>query len=322
MIPAELLLLHEVKENLQPIPDTDVKAADTNAEIQVETFLSYLDIERGLSKNTVDSYRYDLQQFIKTTHIEDFKLVQPGQIQAWEQLLLDQKSTSRARKLTCLHHFFEFFVEKNEVEQNPMQYCTHPRIKRDLPHTLSLKEIEDLQRSTLISTPQGMRDRAMISLMYSCGLRISEVCQLLIQSLYLEENFIKVYGKGSKERLVPLGSVAKEHLVYYLTHGRSALLKPNSGNFIFLSQRGGAISRKTFWLNLKHYAKAIGLQTPIKPHLLRHSFATHLLCHGADLRSIQTMLGHSNISTTQIYTHLNPTQLQTTYERYHLRAKG
>ena len=163
-----------------------------------------------------------------------------------------------------------------------------------------------------------MRDRAIISLMYGCGLRVSEVCNLLLQNIFLEENFLKIYGKGSKERLVPLGSVAKEHLIFYLVHGRPALFKKNSGNFVFLSQRGGAISRKTFWLNLKKYAQALGLT--IKPHLLRHTFATHLLRNGADLRSIQAMLGHSDISTTQIYTHLNPSELQATYKRCHIRS--
>ena len=157
--------------------------------------------------------------------------------------------------------------------------------------------------------------------MYSCGLRVSEVCKLLLQNLFLEENFLKIYGKGSKERLVPIGSIAKEHLIFYLVHGRPKLQKKNSGNFVFLSRVGKSISRKTFWVHLKQYAQAIGIPTNVSPHLLRHTFATHLLCNGADLRSIQTMLGHSDISTTQIYTHLDATQLRETYDKYHLRAK-
>lgn len=303
-----------MKENQQPIPAT-------NAAIQIEAFLSYLDIEGGLSKNTLTSYSYDLNQFVEITHIQDFNALSPDHVQAWEKALIPLKPASRARKLACLHHFFDHLKKQQGSTSNPIEHCAHPKIRRQLPHTLTLKEIENLQTSTLLSTPQGLRDRAMISLMYGCGLRISEVCQLTFQSLFLSENFLKIYGKGSKERLVPLGSVAKAHLEAYLTQGRPSLVKSNSANFIFLSQRGGPVSRKTFWLNLKHYAQAIGLPAPIKPHLLRHSFATHLLCHGADLRSIQAMLGHSSIATTQIYTHLNPTQLQAAYNQYHLRAK-
>ena len=139
--------------------------------------------------------------------------------------------------------------------------------------------------------------------------------------IFLNEGFLKIFGKGSKERLVPLGSVAQAHLEAWLVHGRPKFAKKNSQSFVFLSQRGGAISRKTFWVHLKRYARDIGLKMPVKPHLLRHTFATHLLCNGADLRSIQALLGHSDISTTQIYTHLNPSQLQETYNRCHIRAK-
>ena len=311
----EPLLLQGVKEKLQRTPTAN------EALNQIEAFLQYLNLECGLSKNTLDSYRYDLKQMVECLQLKTFVGVSHKQIDDWLLSFLSEKATSRARKITCAHRFFEYLIEKNSITQNPLEHVIQPKINRSLPHTLSLNDIEKLQGSTLVSSAQGLRDRAMISLMYGCGLRVSEVCNLTFQNVFMEENFLKIYGKGSKERLVPLGSIAKEHLQFYLTHGRPTLLKKNSGNFIFLSQRGGPISRKTFWLNLKKYAQNVGIDLNVKPHLLRHSFATHLLQNGADLRSIQAMLGHSDISTTQIYTHLDVKQLKETYEKYHLRAK-
>ena len=286
----------------------------------LESFLSHLDLECGLSQNTLQSYRYDLEQFIQVSQAANLK-VSKEQIETWQNHLLNLKPSSRARKFTSVKRFFEYLIKQKQLESSPLNAAFYPRIKRKLPQTLSLNAIENLQHSTLLSTPQGIRDRAMISLMYSCGLRVSEVCKLLLQNLFLEENFLKIYGKGSKERLVPIGSVAKEHLTFYLVHARPQLQKKNSGNFVFLSRVGKPISRKTFWVHLKQYAQAVGIPTNVSPHLLRHTFATHLLCNGADLRSIQTMLGHSDISTTQIYTHLDATQLRETYDKYHLRAK-
>ena len=304
-----------MKEKIQPTQDIN------EALNQIEAFLQYLNLECGLSKNTQVSYCYDLKQMMNCLQLGTFVNLSREQIDKWLLSLLSEKATSRARKITCAHRFFDYLIDKNKINKNPLEHVIHPKINRLLPHTLSLMDIEKLQKSTSLSNPIGLRDRAMISLMYGCGLRVSEVCNLTFQSVFLNENFLKIYGKGSKERLVPLGSVAKEHLQFYLTHGRPTLVKKNSNNFIFLSQRGGAISRKTFWLNLKKYAQNIGIGFNIKPHLLRHSFATHLLQNGADLRSIQAMLGHSDISTTQIYTHVDIEQLKETYEKYHLRAK-
>ncbi len=307
------LLSHAVKENLQRILMPNIKD-------NLESFLSYLYIECGLSQNTLQSYRYDLEQFIEISNATNIS-VNKVQIETWQNTLLTLKASSRARKFTSVKRFFNYLIKQKKIEANPLNTAYYPRTKRKIPQTLSLNAIENLQHSTLLSTPQGIRDRAIISLIYSCGLRVSEVCKLLLQNLFLEENFLKIYGKGSKERLVPIGSIAKEHLTFYLVHARPKLQKQCSGNFVFLSRLGKPISRKTFWLNLKQYAKTIGIEANVSPHLLRHTFATHLLCNGADLRSIQTMLGHSDISTTQIYTHLDPSQLIKTYNQYHLRAK-
>ncbi|MBR1843932.1 MAG: tyrosine recombinase [Opitutales bacterium] len=287
----------------------------------LDSFLSHLDLECGLSEHTRASYRYDILQFTELTKVQSFEAVTERDTEAWQNALLDLKPASRARKLASLRHFFDFLIRKNLVSHNPLEHAVVPKLKRTLPHTLTLKEVQNLQGSTVLSTPNGLRDRAMISLMYGCGLRVSEVCKLPLQAIFLNEGFLKIFGKGSKERLVPLGSVAQTHLEAWLVHGRPKFAKKNSQSFVFLSQRGSAISRKTFWVHLKRYAHDIGLETPVKPHLLRHTFATHLLCNGADLRSIQALLGHSDISTTQIYTHLNPSQLQETYNRCHIRAK-
>lgn len=287
----------------------------------IEAFLAHLDLECGLSEHTRNSYRYDILQFIQLTKVQAFEAVTERDTEVWQNALLSLKPTSRARKLVSLRRFFEFLIKKNLISRNPLEHAVIPKLQRTLPHTLTLNDIQHLQVSTVLSTPNGLRDRAMISLMYGCGLRVSEVCKLPLQAIFLNEGFLKIFGKGSKERLVPLGSVAQAHLEAWLVHGRPKFAKKNSQSFVFLSQRGGAISRKTFWVHLKRYARDIGLGTPVKPHLLRHTFATHLLCNGADLRSIQAMLGHSDISTTQIYTHLNPSQLQETYNRCHIRAK-
>ena len=287
----------------------------------IASFLSHLDLECGLSVYTRNSYRYDILQFVQLTKIQSFEAVTERDTETWQNALLDLKPASRARKLVSLRRFFEFLIKKNILSRNPLEHAVIPRLQRTLPHTLTLNDIQHVQGSTVLSTPNGLRDRAMISLMYGCGLRVSEVCNLPLQAIFLNEGFLKIFGKGSKERLVPLGSVAQAHLEAWLVHGRPKFAKKNSQSFVFLSQRGGAISRKTFWVHLKRYARDIGLEMPVKPHLLRHTFATHLLCNGADLRSIQAMLGHSDISTTQIYTHLNPSQLQETYNRCHIRAK-
>ena len=287
----------------------------------IEAFLAHLDLECGLSEHTRAAYRYDVLQFVQRTQVSSFETVTEREVNIWQNALLRQKPTSRARKIASLRRFFDFLRKNSVLAKNPMEHAVAPKLQRTLPHALTLSNMEQLQGGTILSTPNGLRDRAMISLMYGCGLRVSEVCNLPLQAIFSNEGFLKIFGKGSKERLVPLGTVAQVHLEAYLVHGRPKLLKRNSGSFVFLSQRGRAISRKTFWVHLKRYARDIGLSVPVKPHLLRHTFATHLLCNGADLRSIQAMLGHSDIATTQIYTHLDPSQLQETYNRCHTRAK-
>lgn len=292
-------------------------------EDEILLFLSHLNLEKGCAENTLKSYHYDLKSattFFKSRKVNGWRTISREVVEEWLTHVSSLKTSSRARKLSVLKAFFNFLVVKKILEQNPLKNAPTPTLARHLPNTLSPKEIDCLLGAPSLSSPQGLRDKAMIELMYASGLRVSELCGLTLQSLFLEENFLRIYGKGSKERLVPIGGKAKEALKHYLALGRPNLQKSNSGNEVFLSQNGRALSRKTFWLFLKKYARQIGLQKTIKPHLLRHSFATHLLLNGADLRSIQAMLGHSDISTTQIYTRLNPKHLVETYRKCHPRA--
>lgn len=314
MVPS---LLRAVKEKTQLTPNVRQPLQS-----KLQSFIGYLSLEKGLSKNTLQSYTYDLQHFVRTLPeaVCNFNQINKTIIDGWLSDLLHLKASSRARKITSVRQFFEYLIKVHALEQNPLQHIKNPLLRRLLPNTLSVDEIETLQGSMVLSYPQGLRDRAMISVMYACGLRVSELCDLVLQNLFLDENFIKVYGKGSKERLVPIGAVAKMHLQQYLVYGRPKLQKSKTNNAVFISQNGRPLSRKTFWLHLKRYAKDAKCQKNVKPHLLRHSFATHLLIHGADLRSIQTMLGHSDISTTQLYTQLNPVHLQEAYKKYHPRA--
>ena len=228
---------------------------DNNLAHSIDDFIGYLSLECGLSENTQKSYQYDLMQLAEIAHLQHFSQLKAEHVDRWLDFLIKEKPSSRARKITSVSRFFEYLVKQGILKQNPLEHVLHPKIKRELPHVLSLEDIEKLQKAMSLSSPQGLRDRAMISIIYGCGLRISEACQLLLQNIFLDEDFIKIYGKGSKERLVPLGSVAKAHLQDYLVKCRPSLLKKNSGNFVFLSQRGSPISRKTFWLNLKTYAE-------------------------------------------------------------------
>ena len=288
--------------------------------VQINEFLANMKLEAGSSINTVKSYEYDLKQIANILYkkgIKSWKFVTSDNIKAWLFSLSGFKSATKARKLSAAKQFFEFLVKNLLIEKNPIKNISGMRQTRLLPDTLTTEEIDRIISAANISTPHGLRDRAMIELMYSSGLRVSELCNITLQNLFLNEGFLKILGKGSKERLVPLSKIAAGMLTHYITIGRPHFQKAKTGNEVFLSQNGKAISRKMFWLLLKNYARKAKIDKVIKPHLIRHSFATHLLKNGADLRSIQSMLGHSDISTTQIYTRVNPKHLIETYCKYH-----
>ncbi|MCZ6672340.1 MAG: site-specific tyrosine recombinase XerD [Verrucomicrobia bacterium] len=290
----------------------------------VEAFAVYAELEKGLSHNSVAGYFGDLEQcagFLKTLGVEDWGSVKPDHISLWISTLSgdDYAVASLARKLTSIRLMAKFLVKESIREDDFSELLAGPKMVRRIPLTLSSDEVDRLLAAPDSSTPYGLRDRAMLELLYSSGLRVSELSALELHQLDLEEGYLRVFGKGSKERIVPVGRKALEAIQSYLDSGRSFFVKPKTGSDLFLSERGTAISRKMLWVIIKRYAKAAGIEKPVKPHLLRHSFATHLLNGGADLRAIQEMLGHADISTTQIYTTVEETRLLEQHGQFHPR---
>ncbi len=292
----------------------------------VDDFLLYLQTERGLAANTVEAYGNDLAhawEYLKAKGVTDWGAVDRPHLEGWmsELAKLDYEPATVARKLSALRMFAKFLVRERICAKDFCELLDSPKLHRKLPGTLSADEVERLLDAPDEETPQGLRDRAMLELMYSSGLRVSELCGLPLQAVDLDHGFVRVFGKGSKERVVPVGSKAVEALQRYLANARPKLVKPRTGSDLFLSQWGRALSRKTFWVNLRTHANSAGITKPVKPHLLRHSFATHLLENGADLRAIQEMLGHADISTTQIYTAVKTDSLATQHAQFHPRRK-
>lgn len=292
----------------------------------VEAFMAYLELERALAKNTTQSYIKDLAQcaqFLNERGVQGWADAKSNHIALWiTSLSLDEYAVaSLARKLSAVRMLGRFMVKERFRKDDFTERITGPKLVRRLPGTLSVSEVDALLQAPDLSTPHGLRDKAIFELLYSSGLRISELCGLTLQDIYLEEGFIRVMGKGSKERGVPVGSKALDAIRHYLAVGRLRLVKNKTGSELFISQWGRAISRKTVWLMIKAYAKKAGIDKNVKPHLLRHSFATHLLSNGANLRAIQEMLGHADIATTEIYTSLDSKNLMASHEAYHPRAQ-
>jgi integrase/recombinase XerD len=253
----------------------------------------------------------------------DWRVVAPEQVSSWLGALTrrDYAVASLARKLTAVRLLARYLVRENLRKDDFAALLPGPKLRRKLPGTLSAAEVLRLLEAPPATTAHGLRDRAMFELMYSSGLRVSELCALKLQSFDLEQQVVRVFGKGAKERVVPFGRPAAAALQIYLSGGRSALVKARTGSELFLSQQGKAISRKMFWVLVKQHALRAGITRPVKPHLLRHSFATHLLAHGADLRSIQEMLGHADLSTTQIYTAVEGRRLLDEHAKHHPRGR-
>ena len=293
----------------------------------IESFLAWLELERGLSSNTINAYARDLvqcAQFYRKRGLTDWGAIDGSAASAWTSELskADYARTSQARKLSALRMFARHLVRENLRKDDFTELAAAPKLNRKLPEVLSHEEVERLLNAPQLSTPHGLRDRAILELFYSSGLRVSELCGLLLQSVNLDDGYLRVFGKGSKERVAPIGDAAIQALRDYLSAGRAHFVKATTGSDVFLSQRGSAISRKMVWVMIRQYAAKVGIKKPIKPHLLRHSFATHLLEGGADLRAIQEMLGHADISTTQIYTAVQASRLADEHALYHPRSKG
>jgi len=292
----------------------------------VESFLAWLELERGLSNNTIQAYARDLVQcaeYLKMKGVPDWQAVKESFVSEWMASLsrANLARTTQARKLSALRMFARHLVRENIRKDDFTELLGAPKLSRKLPDVLNREEIERLLNAPSLTTPHGIRDRAILELFYSSGLRVSELCGILLQNINLEEGYVRVFGKGSKERIAPIGSAAVKAVSDYVTAARPHFVKANTGSELFLSQQGRAISRKMIWVMIKSYATKAGIKKPIKPHLLRHSFATHLLEGGADLRAIQEMLGHSDISTTQIYTSVQADRLADEHALYHPRSK-
>ncbi len=292
----------------------------------LEQYLIFLRYEKNLSENSIAAYKMDLERYIsyleagKTNRPED---IEDQQIRRLLQILseLGLAPSSVARNLSSIRSFHRFLIAEDLVQKDPTEHIQGPKLRRHLPSVLSFQEIELILNATDTQKPTGLRDRAMIELLYASGLRISELLQLPVREIYFSESFLRILGKGSKERLVPTSSRALDWVRAYLDRGRPYLDRHHRGKGIaFLSVRGTGMSRMGFWKIIRQYVQLSGIRKEVHPHTFRHSFATHLLEGGADLRAVQEMLGHSDISTTQIYTHLDRSYLKQIYEEFHPRA--
>lgn len=293
----------------------------------VDDFLAYLSLEKGLSENTLQGYESDLRQFLDrlqaTSRPSSWREVTAADVSDWIYSLSeeDYSNASLCRKLSAVRAIDAFLLRDRSIEKSFTEIVVGPKLRRKAPFTLSIQEVDRLLRAPDETTPQGLRDRAMLELFYSSGLRVSELSGLQLQQIDLDLGALKVFGKGSKERVCPMGSKAVAAMDNYLRNGRPALVKAKTGSAVFLSARGTAISRKTVWFLVKKYTQAAGIDKPVKPHMLRHSFATHLLTGGADLRIIQELLGHADISTTQIYTTVEAERTRSAHEEFHPRSR-
>ncbi|CAM2755788.1 site-specific tyrosine recombinase XerD [Fructilactobacillus fructivorans] len=292
---------------------------------QVEDYLHYLLVERGLSDNTIKSYRQDLKEFctgMKEKHVNSFKDVDQYEILNYMEMM-KQKGKSRntiIRFVSTLRKFFQYLMEFKIIKQNPMNKIDTPKKGKHLPDVLSVDEVDRLLKMPDTNNKYGIRDRTILEVLYATGLRVSELINLKLSDLHLEMNLIQTIGKGDKERIVPIGKVAQNWLSKYLNGSRLKLLKHRTSPYVFLNAHGGRISRQSVWEKIKRYVSLAGIKKNVTPHTLRHSFATHILENGADLRTVQELLGHSDISTTQIYTHISHERLSQVYDKYHPRA--
>lgn len=291
----------------------------------IDSFLDHLAVERGLSANTRSAYRSDLAKFLtflRLRHIEHLSGAERHHIT--EYLLAQRKQglspRSLSRQLAALRMFFRFLNREKLLPADVTQTVDSPKLWRTLPLTLTYEEVDRLLAAPDAAKNLGLRDRAILEFMYATGLRVSEVAKIKINDVNLDAGFLRTVGKGNKERIVPLGRQSIDWIHRYLAEVRPALSKSKNAGELFVSARGKGLSRKTIWLLIKKYSRKAGISKNIKPHTLRHSFATHLLDNGGDLRVIQEMLGHADIATTQIYTHIDQGRLKQTHYRYHPRS--
>lgn len=290
----------------------------------IERFTDALWMERGLSANTLGAYASDLTAWGRwlDRHGRTLETARREDLQRYlaHCVASGRKARSTARLLSSLRRFYHFLLRENLIAADPTALIDAPRVSRPLPKSLTEEQIERLLAAPDVGTALGLRDRAMLETLYATGLRVSELVGLTLSQVALTQGVVRVVGKGDKERLVPLGEEALDWLSRYLQEARPALLKRAASDALFPTERGGAMTRQGFWHNLKRYARVADIRTPLSPHTLRHAFATHLLNHGADLRVVQMLLGHSDLSTTQIYTQVARARLQSLHARHHPRG--
>lgn len=300
-----------------PEPNTEL---NSNSDF-LETFLDSLYLEQGVSENTLSAYRSDLDKFCQFLKGESLMTVTSLDIESYLAYRVDLglKPRSTARSICALKRFYQYFVREKRIASSPLENIAQPKAGQSLPKTLSEAEVEALLSAPNIEEPMGLRDKAMLELLYATGLRVTELVGLRMEQINLRQSVVFVKGKGNKERLVPLGEEAMYWLEQFLKGGRAQMIK-HATDFVFPSKRGVGMTRQTFWHRIKHYAILASIESDLSPHTLRHAFATHLLNHGADLRVVQMMLGHSDLSTTQIYTHVANERLKSVHSEHHPRA--
>ena len=299
---------------------------------EIQSFLDQLSIEKGFSDNTLEAYRNDLNQL--ANFVEELAVIQdynPEWATVDRNLLIsyilnlkdrNYAATTVARKVAAVKSFFDFLVAEGTLRSDPTENLSSPKVGKSLPKPLAAAEVAALlAEPAKLSSPEAKRDEAMIELLYACGMRISELVALNMVDINLGAGFVRCLGKGAKERIIPIHEKAAQVIEYYIKEARPLLLRNKDEEALFLNRRGERLTRQGFWLILKAYAKAAGIEKEVTPHTLRHSFATHMLRGGADLRAVQELLGHANISSTQIYTHLTSEHVRHAYEKAHPRAK-
>jgi integrase/recombinase XerD len=288
----------------------------------IDQFIDFYWLTTGASKNTLSAYRSDLKIF--SQWLNETSLIEVNKKFIQDYFLYRQStkisSSTQSRILTCLHSFYQFLLDNNLINTDPTEQLSYPKLEKKLPVFLNIQEVEKLLEAPNSSSLFGQRDRAMLELLYSCGLRVSELINLSYHNINIKEEFIRIHGKGNKERILPMGEIAIDYLTAYESNSRPILLKNGQSDSYFLSNRGKAMSRQNFFYIIKAYATQAGIEKPLSPHSLRHAFATHLVQKGADLRSVQLMLGHSDISSTQLYTHIQNAQLKAQHAKHHPRG--
>ena len=288
----------------------------------IDLFLDSLWMERGLSKNTLSAYRSDLYKFLIWLETQNIEIVNAQSSNILTYLAIHGKKSTRtvARYLSSIRRFYEYLCREDKIKVNPVDNIEAPRLGRNLPKSLTENEVELLLDAPDVKQALGLRDKSMLEILYATGLRVSELITLTLHQINLRQGVVRATGKGNKERLVPLGEMSIQWLDRYLDSARDEILKSNISDVLFPSSRGKIMTRQTFWYMVKRYAVIANIKKTISHHILRHAFATHLINHGADLRVVQMLLGHSDISTTQIYTHVARERLKDLHSQHHPRG--